>query len=156
MKQSEVAQSCPTLCDSVDCSPPGSSIHGILQARILEWVAISFSRGSSRPRDRNQVSRIAGRCFKLWANIALHKHNTEIKNNIEIKLVLYLIILEGHGPLKGLMTVYEWNKQQNLVIGKCHVLIYHFLPWKSRLGRASKRKNTNNSETAFNRRHKLT
>ena len=43
----EVAQSCPTLCDPIDCSPPGSSVHGILQARILEWVAISFSRGSS-------------------------------------------------------------------------------------------------------------
>ena len=47
---------CLTLCDPVDCSPPGSSIHGILQARILEWVAISFSRGSSRPRDRTHVS----------------------------------------------------------------------------------------------------
>ena len=45
--ESEVAQSCLTLCDPVDCSPPGSSIHGILQARILEWVAISFCRGSS-------------------------------------------------------------------------------------------------------------
>ena len=44
----------------VDCSPPGSSVHGILQARILEWVAISFSRGSSRPRDRTCVSYIAG------------------------------------------------------------------------------------------------
>ena len=41
--ESEVAQSCPTLCDPVDCSPPGSSVHGILQARVLEWVAISFS-----------------------------------------------------------------------------------------------------------------
>ena len=65
--ESEVAQSCPTLCDPVDCSPPGSSAHGILQARILEWVAISFSRGSSRPRDRTQVFHIAGRCFNLWA-----------------------------------------------------------------------------------------
>ena len=46
-----VAQLCLTLCDPVDCIPPGSSIHGILQARILEWVSISFSRGSSRPRD---------------------------------------------------------------------------------------------------------
>ena len=44
---SEVAHSGPTLCDPMDCSPPGSSVHGILQARILEWVAISFSRGSS-------------------------------------------------------------------------------------------------------------
>ena len=67
VKESEVAQSCPTLCDSVDCSPPGSSVHGILQARVLEWVAIAFSRGSSRPRDWTQVSRIAGRCFTIWA-----------------------------------------------------------------------------------------
>ena len=65
--ESEVVQSCPTLCNPVDCSPPGSSFHGIFQARILEWVAISFSRGSSRPRDRTQVSHIAGRCFNLWA-----------------------------------------------------------------------------------------
>ena len=49
--ESEVAQSCPTLCDPRDCSLPGSYVHGIFQARILEWVAISFSRGSSRPRD---------------------------------------------------------------------------------------------------------
>ena len=46
-----VAQSYPTLCDPIDCSPPGSSVHGILQARILEWIATSFSRGSSQPRD---------------------------------------------------------------------------------------------------------
>ena len=51
--ESEVTQSCPTLCDPVDCSPPGSSVHGILQARILEWVAISFSRGSSQTRGCN-------------------------------------------------------------------------------------------------------
>ena len=63
--ESEVAQSCPTLCDPVDCSPPRSSVHGVLQARILEWVAISFSSGSSRPRDRTQVSCIAGRRFNL-------------------------------------------------------------------------------------------
>ena len=51
---SEVTQLCPTLCDPVDCSLPGFSVHGILQARILEWVTISFSRGSSRPRDRTR------------------------------------------------------------------------------------------------------
>ena len=51
----------------VDCSPPGPSVHGILQARILELVAISFSRESSQPRDQTQVSRIAGRRFNLWA-----------------------------------------------------------------------------------------
>ena len=65
--ESEVAQSCPTLCDPVDCSLPGSSPHGILQARILEWLAISFSRGSSQLRDRTQVFHIAGRHFNLRA-----------------------------------------------------------------------------------------
>ena len=64
--ESEVTPSCPTLCDPVDCSLPSSSVHGILQARILEWVAISFSRGSSQPRDRTWVSRIGGRRFNLW------------------------------------------------------------------------------------------
>ena len=49
--QSEIAQSCPTLCDPMAYSLPGSSVHGIFQARVLEWVAISFSRRSSRPRD---------------------------------------------------------------------------------------------------------
>ena len=53
------------LCNPVDCSLPGSSAHGILQARILEWVAISFSRGSSQPRDRTRVSHIGGRRFNL-------------------------------------------------------------------------------------------
>ena len=60
-----VTQSCPTLCNPMDCSPPGSPVHGILQARILEWVAISFSRGSSQPRDRTPVSYIAGRFFTI-------------------------------------------------------------------------------------------
>ena len=69
--ESEVTQSCPTLCDPVDCSLPGSSVHGILQARILEWVAIAFSRGSSQPRDWTWVSRIAGRRFNLWATLSL-------------------------------------------------------------------------------------
>ena len=52
---SEVVQSCPILCDPVDCSLPGSSVHGILQARILGWVAMSFSRGSSLSRERTGV-----------------------------------------------------------------------------------------------------
>ena len=50
--KSEVPQSCPTLCYPMDCSPPGSSVHGIFQARVLEYGAISFSRGSSQPRDQ--------------------------------------------------------------------------------------------------------
>ena len=67
MKESEVAQLGRTLCDPMNCSPPGSSVHGIIQARTLEWVAFPFSRGSSRPRDQIQVSRIAGRFFSIWA-----------------------------------------------------------------------------------------
>ena len=50
-----VAQSCPTLCEPVDCSPPGFSVHGILQASILEWVAMPFFRGSSKPRDQTWI-----------------------------------------------------------------------------------------------------
>ena len=73
---SEVAQSCLTLCDPMDCSLPGSSLHGILQARILEWAAISFSRGSSRLGDRSRVPCIAGRCFNLWATREVQDNNS--------------------------------------------------------------------------------
>ena len=71
-KWSEVkgAQLCLTLCDPMDCSPSGSSVHGVLQARILEWVAIPSSRGSSQSRDRictSYVSCIAGRFLTCWA-----------------------------------------------------------------------------------------
>ena len=62
-----VAQSCPTLCDPMDCSPPDSSVHGILQARILEWAAIPFSRRSSWSRDASRVSCTTGRFFIIWA-----------------------------------------------------------------------------------------
>ena len=60
-----ISQSCPTLCEPTDCSLPGSSVHGIFQAIVLEWIAISFSSGSSRPRDRTRVSRIVDRCFTV-------------------------------------------------------------------------------------------
>ena len=62
-----VVQSCLTLWDPMDCSLPGSSIYGISEARVLEWVAASFSRGSYQSRDWTQVSRSAGRCFTTWA-----------------------------------------------------------------------------------------
>ena len=65
--ESEVAQLCLSLWDPMDCSLPGSSINGILQAIVLEWVAISFSRGSSWRRDQTQVSHIVERCFTVWA-----------------------------------------------------------------------------------------
>ena len=62
----KVAQSCPTLCDSMGCT-----VHGILQARILEWVAFPFSRGSSQPRDQTQISHIACGFFTSWAILQL-------------------------------------------------------------------------------------
>ena len=65
----------------MDCSLPGSSVHGILQARILEWVAIPFSRGSSRPRDWTQVSCTVGRFFTIWATR---------KSNINILTTYYI------------------------------------------------------------------
>ena len=91
-KISKVTQSCPTLCDPLDCSLLGSSTHGIFLARVLEWVAISFCRRSSQPRDWTRVSRIAGRRFTLWATgeapvlarpytnfYQTHSHNIHLK-----------------------------------------------------------------------------
>ena len=106
-KVSEDAQSCLTLCDPMDCSPPGSSVHGILQARVLEWIAISFSRESSRPRDQTRVSRIPGRCFNLWATseahwtgILLGPLGRKKKRNADVKLSLNaddtIFYLENH------------------------------------------------------------
>ena len=83
--QSEMkgTQSCLTVCDPMDCILPGSSVHRILQARILEWVAISFSRGSSWPRDRTLVFCIVGTFFTVW-------------DTGEVPLLLYLTeILDG-------------------------------------------------------------
>ena len=68
-----VTKSCPTLCDPMDCSPPGSAVIGTLQARILEWVAISFSRGSSWPRDPTHISCVS--CTGTW--ITYHQGSPE-------------------------------------------------------------------------------
>ena len=62
-----VVQSCPPFWEPMDCSTSGSSVHGVFQERILQWVAIPFSKGSSWLRDRTQVSCIAGRLFTVWA-----------------------------------------------------------------------------------------
>ena len=88
-----------TLGDLMDCGPPESSVHGILQAAILEWVAISFSRGSSQPRDRTQVSCIAGIFFAVWATrealnneaigiIYLYDDNISINTNWHVNTIV--------------------------------------------------------------------
>ena len=75
---------CIQLCNPMDCSLPGSSVHGILQARILEWVVISFSRGSSQGRDWTRVSWIAGRFFTVWATReAQTSPNSRLKTILE-------------------------------------------------------------------------
>ena len=99
MKESEVAQLCPTLYDPVDCSLSGSSVHGILQARILEWVAISFSRGFSRPRDQTQVSHIAGRRFTIYATRETLSRKTILET---LKSILEMSThFPSSGPLIG-------------------------------------------------------
>ena len=75
-----VAQSCLTLCDPMDCILPGSSVHGIFWARVLEWVAIPSSRGFSQPRDQTRASCIAGRFFTIWATREALCSSTILKN----------------------------------------------------------------------------
>ena len=91
-------QSWMALCDHMDWSLPGSLSSGILQARILEWIAISSSRGSSRPRDRTQVSHVAGRCFNLWATREAHIKCLERANPQRQKV---LIDCGDHQGLQG-------------------------------------------------------
>ena len=78
-----VAQSCTTLCDPMDFSPPGSSVHGLLQAKILQWIGISFFRGSSRPRGQTCI---AGRFFTLlaWPNFTIRN---KAMNDVLVTLV---------------------------------------------------------------------
>ena len=83
--RAELLQSCLILCNPMDCSPPGSSIHGILQARILEWVAMPSSRGSFQPRDQAQASHIAGKFFIIWATWEAHTYITNGKISAKIK-----------------------------------------------------------------------
>ena len=71
-----VAKSCPSLWDPMDCSPPGSSVCGILQAKILDWLAIPFSRRSSQPRDQTWVSCTVGRLFPNWATSPIQQTQT--------------------------------------------------------------------------------
>ena len=92
-----VAQSCPTLCDPKDGGPPGSSVRGIFQARILQWVAIPFSRGSSPPRYQTWVSHIASRLVTIWATrediCIINMFNTHIINLWRLKIITMLNIL---------------------------------------------------------------
>ena len=101
---SEVARLCPTLCDPMDSSLPGSSIHGIFQARVLKWLAISFSRGSSWPRDWTQVSCIASRCVTIWA-----PRHTNQSSTVWSLLALGLMLLLPSVSLPLHLTPWPWH-----------------------------------------------
>ena len=137
MKWSEVAHSCPTLWGSLDCSLPGSSAHGIFQARVLEWVAISFSGGSSRPRDWTRVSHTIGRALPsepgkpyickymvfgrkyvdctdaIYIHTHTHTHTHTHRCNIVLVFCWYL---KNYHPLCGLSST--------------HFPSHSFLTWK--------------------------
>ena len=108
--ESEVAQSCLTLCDPIDCSLSVSSVHGIFQARVPEWGAIAFSRGSSWPRDQTWVSHIVGRCFTVWATWIDSEVNTKTQYilksyRLKCKLltavtILFMIYFEVIGSIR--------------------------------------------------------
>ena len=120
----------------VDCSPPSSSVHGILQARILEWVAISFSRGSSRPRDQTQVPHIAGRCFNLCTIREALKYNNPSTNIKDFKGGKEARLKEEgrrreRRSERGDLTDVFWHLQ----IPRC----YGTFPWASREGRTGTR-----------------
>ena len=118
-RESEVAQLCPTLCDPMDCSLPGFSVHGILQARILEGVTISFSRGSSWPRNRTWVSHIGGRCFNLWATREAHTSSQSWDLNLcgwfSNKCWQGSGVTGIHTPLRRVWTS-KFSKEDNLAI----------------------------------------
>ena len=91
--------------------PPGSSVHGILQERILEWVAICFSRESSQPRDRTQVSCIAGRHFNLWATRKAHINELSLKNAFKVWIQIQSV---------------EPSSQHTIIMGPCHKSLFFF------------------------------
>ena len=98
-----VLQSCPTLCDPTDCSLPGFSVHGILQVRIPEGIAIPFSRGTSQPRDWTLISCLAGRFFTIWATGVYKKIISCYQKK---KNVLRLIGVQGTKLIKRVFSLH--------------------------------------------------
>ena len=119
----EVVQPCPAFCDPMDCSPPGSSVHGIFQAKILEWIAISFSRGSSGPRDWTWVSCTAGRFFTIWA--------TRESQGRKVKVLFY------QNYWNKSRTLCHIPSQKSHLRGKKRKHVTSFGEWKHVLGEKS-------------------
>ena len=109
MKWSEVkvTQLCPILCNPMDDNLPGSSIHGILQARILEWVAVPFSRGSSRPRKRTGVSGVAGGFFTSWAT---RECLYVLDFHVILSTILFLRCCSAEVPFLQVTRLHGWKR----------------------------------------------
>ena len=105
----------------VDCSPPGFSTHGIFQARVLEWVTISFSRGSSRPRDRTRISCITGRRLTLWVTREA-KYRVSRKNRGSLETVLTEAML----ILRVLIYLISEDKKGIKLTEQCLKLHWHY------------------------------
>ena len=148
-----VIQSCPTLCDPMDGSLPGPSVHGILQARILEWVAVLSFRGSSYPRDQTHVSRVAGGFFTGWATREAHKQHLIQQWKIKAFLLRSGIrqgCLLAPLPFNGIREVLirairqeknrhpNWNKEVKLSINRWHNPIQRKYQWIHQTKKTSK------------------
>ena len=119
--ESEVAQSCPTLRDHMDCSLPVFSVHRIFQERVLEWDAIAFSRESSQHRDRTWVSCIAGRFFIVWSGLPFPSPMHESEKWKWSRSAMS-DSLQPHG-LQPARLLCPWNSPgQNTGVGSCSLL----------------------------------
>ena len=146
-----VAQSCLTLCDPVNCSLPGSSVHGVVQARILEWVTIAFSRGSAQPRDRTQVSCIAGRFFIVWAaNYISFIGMADAAGHLSVSIFPLFLICTTQILLEAAMQLTEMCAQTFLQLS---VAMWpssrQWGEWQSSAGHSFSRKNTRPWEKAL-------
>ena len=123
-----VTQLCPTLCHPRDCSPPGSSVQGTLQARILEWVATPSSRGSSQPRDQTQVSNIAGRVFiSLQSEPPGKPKNTGV-GSLSLLQGIFLTQESNRGLLHRRWILYQLNVQgSSNILSTSDYLCFHWL-----------------------------
>ena len=118
-----VAQSCPTLCNPIDYSPRGPSVNGILQARMLEWIGLPSSRGSSPPRDQTHVSSIAGRFFTTEPQGSLCFHSYQLVNR-PLREVTFQVssIVSGWDGIWP--QVFSFHPDTNMWIETIHPVVY--------------------------------
>ena len=126
-----VTQLSPTLWNSMDCSQPGSSVHGVLLARIFEWVAMPFSRGSSWPRDPTRVSCVAAGCFTFWATREVHSFYTNRQNCLTDKWQIFCSSRETQLMLQEDATYSFYNRSVAHTITHAYQSQGHWHPWST-------------------------